>query len=291
MLAFLLVTLLTYILGHILPILHQISFVEEGPEEHDEYLPRIAYGAPADITDYPYFAGLSGCGGTILSEEWVVTAAHCVQPRELVGDYVSVGGSRAKKSVFVKIEEITVHPYYVPDLLLNDIALIKLAVPLEFKENVQPLKLPDKDEEVKFGSKHVFIGKGRDESGKPSKQLMKMDVNIYPTDDCYRKHFPNRYLYNILLMPWMKNTTICSERVEKLVGAGPGDSGSPIVKDNVLVGIASYATEPGNNRILFLTNVAHYVPWINSVTCGFDSTFAENYFWSDEVTNSEEPDY
>ncbi|XP_028173191.1 chymotrypsin-2-like [Ostrinia furnacalis] len=279
MLAYVGFLLLQMLFSMLVPaITNTLSFIQERSRELDDkaQVPRIAYGAPADITEHPYFAILEGCGAAIISEEWLVTAAHCVLPHGY-GHYEQhvtfVGSHTLENSVPVFIEEIVVHPQYT-DLgfaIVNDIALIRLVKPLKFSDRIQPLELPDEKYELEDDSKHVFVGVGLDETGKPSKQLMKIDVNGYSTSTCYARYFGSMYWSVAPFMSWLDETTICARRVENLVGAGYGDSGSPMVKDNVLVGIASYIMLDNDchschSRTLYLANVAHYVPWILSHT-------------------------
>src|SRR3712207_4235140 len=57
---------------------------------------RIVGGQPASPGEYPAYAELNVnfgllCGGTLVRPNWIVTAAHCVDPRAL--SPIGVGGA------------------------------------------------------------------------------------------------------------------------------------------------------------------------------------------------------
>ena len=100
---------------------------------------------------YPWMAALfvDGkyfCGGTLISEEWVVTAAHCVD-----GDALEVRVMLGAHNIKAETEEGRInintmmfftHPEYNPTALQNDIALIHLGRPVQFSRRISPVCLP-----------------------------------------------------------------------------------------------------------------------------------------------------
>ena len=87
-----------------------------------------------------------GCGGTILDETTILSAAHCFNPFR--GAYYieaghTVRGSLDSQKIYVK--ETIIHPMYNPrkrPYKDNDIAILKLKSPLTFNKDVQPACLP-----------------------------------------------------------------------------------------------------------------------------------------------------
>ena len=88
------------------------------------------------------------CGGTILDDETILSAAHCFDNADYY-DYstafieagIMIDGSPIGQDIFV--QEIIIHPNWHPLTVRNNIAILKLATPLQFNSNVQPACLPD----------------------------------------------------------------------------------------------------------------------------------------------------
>ena len=103
------------------------------------------------------------CGGAIISENIILTAAHCVVERRWSQIDVAIGHSTLNQSIWVKVESKLIHPNYLEyditqyeegvfDLFENtalvsnaDIALLKLSENLKFNKAIQPIALPDED--------------------------------------------------------------------------------------------------------------------------------------------------
>lgn len=102
------------------------------------------------------------CAGVLINEWYVLTAAHCISSREVIGagfklksvrlgdldavNDVSCSGGDDCSPIPLNIEvaEMVPHPAYLPDsrTQLNDIALLRLTTPVSFNEFVRPICLP-----------------------------------------------------------------------------------------------------------------------------------------------------
>ncbi|XP_069679941.1 trypsin-1-like [Periplaneta americana] len=231
-------------------------------QDYDE---RIVGGLPANITNFPYqvamelhlpfFDGLN-CGGSIISADWVVLAAHCVKgsiPSEVTiragTSFVGTGGS------VHSVSEIISHPDYKDKDY--DIALIKVLEPFIFSESIQ--KIPLTSQTPPAGTSVVVSGWGTLSSDGPwPSQLQQVEINIVDFDDCTKIYEPIH-----VITPRM----ICAGVPEGGKDSCEGDSGGPVVSEGKLVGIVSWAYGcaargyPGVNA-----DVAVLRSWIESHT-------------------------
>jgi secreted trypsin-like serine protease len=100
---------------------------------------RIVGGEKTDIKDHPWQVALNIktpdgtflCGGSIVGQRWVLTAAHCIEPGTKSGDVKAKAGATnyVTGGAWTEIERVVVHEKYNPQTHENDLALLKLKSP------------------------------------------------------------------------------------------------------------------------------------------------------------------
>ncbi|XP_070150766.1 transmembrane protease serine 9-like [Polyergus mexicanus] len=239
--------------------------------------PKITDGEDATPGEFPYQVSIRwgippviplkhACGGSILNESYVLTAAHCVlkygKLKVLAGKHHISKNEDTQQEVAV--EKAFVYEDYPGGVAPYDIAILKLKTPLIFNERVSAVFLPQQNE-IRTGNA-VLSGWGSiSKNLRPvlPDALQKVTVPLLDNLSCLNK-FPNNIIGK---KPELYDSQICTDSVGE-VSACSGDSGGPLVQfENntpIQIGIVSWGVLPcGVNHVPSVyTRVASYVDWI-----------------------------
>ncbi|KAJ9597879.1 hypothetical protein L9F63_011245 [Diploptera punctata] len=196
---------------------------------------RIVGGEDAEIENYPYQLsfetnGRHNCGASIITNNWAVSAAHCVEDREVEDLRFRAGSSiREQGGTLHPAEVVIMHPQYNKFTIDCDIAVIKVSEPFVYGPGVQPITLATVDPAA--SEVGVVTGWGlTSETGSMSTQLQSVQLPIIDFEEC-----ENVYGY------FLTKNMICAG-IEGGKGICSSDSGGPLVVDGKLVGIVSFST-------------------------------------------------
>ncbi|XP_033711727.1 transmembrane protease serine 7 isoform X4 [Tursiops truncatus] len=234
-------------------------------------LHRIIGGTDTQEGGWPWqvslhFVGSAYCGASVISREWLLSAAHCFHGNRLsdptpwtahLGMYVQ---GNAK---FVSpVRRIVVHEYYNSQTFDYDIALLQLSVawPETLKQLIQPICIPPAGQKVRSGEKCWVTGWGRrhEADNKGSPVLQQAEVELIDQTLCVST-------YGIIT-----SRMLCAGVMSGKKDACRGDSGGPLScrrkSDGkwILTGIVSWGHGCGRpNFPGVYTRVSNFVPWIH----------------------------
>jgi len=236
----------------------------------------IIGGHPAEPHEFPWQISLQvlrgmeyghNCGGSIVDETTVVTAAHCCwgwgDDMQIVAGahFLSTDEDNTKQTVAVT--DVIIHEEYDPNSLgINDICLIKVEDPFVFNDAVAPCTLPEQDEAPEDGVDCENSGWGNINQDRPVNNPDELQVVVTPAisqAECKEKWEPTGKI---------NDGNICSGGKDK--GPCNGDSGGPLMcpsasGDRTMHGIVSWGHVPCGLEQYpgVFTRTAYFRDWID----------------------------
>ena len=134
------------------------------------------------------------CGGTLISDAHVLTAAHCTVDEAATGISVLLGEHNIADDEFnsVDVAEIINHPDYNNETLDNDFAVLRLANPVNFTNEVRPACLPADLNATYAGVTATVTGWGALRFEGPSPNvLQEVDVTVTTNAECSKAYANN----------------------------------------------------------------------------------------------------
>lgn len=251
---------------------------------------QIINGSDASVETFPSIASLfydrisstgeyvNYCGATILSDTFILTAAHCVEGDKEFNLYTSVVPQLENQSDFLNGNAITVSTkaFYYPDSYVDssslawpyDIAIIELATALNISESdyVTLATTEDINNYTSSGETFIAVGHGYVDNNQNRTDVLQQTELTLISGTCDYPDNSER-----LCM-----TGVYSDESELNNATCQGDSGGPLYWNNgveyVQVGITSFGPltcgDSTSSTGSVFTEVSAYTSWIEQVMAG-----------------------
>ncbi len=244
----------------------------------------IIGGTQVDITQAPYQVSIENpvdgnhfCGGTILSDRWILTAAHCVPSATNV--IIHAGSTdQTNNSIGQRIisSNIIIHPNYDPDIKAHDIALIELSQPLVFNHQVSPIEYANYCNTTVSDISNLGAHPGAPPSPAPvafltgwgltcnhcppATHLQGVNITWIPASQAMNLNLAYSSSYDTPITPF----NLAFYELGK--AASSGDSGGPAVINKngnlINIGVSSWGERPKDMLPTIYTNVRAHQTWI-----------------------------
>ncbi|XP_055622122.1 chymotrypsin-1-like [Toxorhynchites rutilus septentrionalis] len=226
---------------------------------------RIVGGKNAEEGQFPHQASLRTstgshfCGGSVISDRWVLTAAHCTYGRTPQSTFVVVGVLLLSEGIRYDLEDIIQHRFYNPRRMENDISLLHVASQIVFTSKVGQIPLGSEFIQQPLTAQASGWGQ-TSHPGSLAGHLQFVNVTIISLDECReRQVFGND--------AFVHENTICTSSPQG-IGMCMGDSGGPLISEGQLQGVVSWGTPCALGIPDVFSRVSSHRSWILETISG-----------------------
>ncbi|XP_054877062.1 chymotrypsin A-like [Poeciliopsis prolifica] len=203
---------------------------------------RIVNGEEAVPHSWPWqvslqdYTGFHFCGGSLINENWVVTAAHCnvrTSHRVVLGEHDR--SSNAESVQVISPSQVFRHPQYNSYTINNDITLIKLSSPAQLNMRVSPVCLAESSDNFPGGMMCVTSGWGLTRYNAPDTPALLQQAALPLLTNANCSNYWGSNITHLMICAGAAGASSCM-----------GDSGGPLVCEKngawTLVGIVSWGS-------------------------------------------------
>ncbi|XP_055626921.1 chymotrypsin-1-like [Toxorhynchites rutilus septentrionalis] len=221
---------------------------------------RIVGGSNAIEGQFPFQVslrssdGIHFCGGTIIDNRWILTAAHCTIGRAPT-QMVVVAGTLLLSSggTTHQVLRVVYHPHFSLTRWENDVSLVELTTPIVFTNNVGPVELEASFVNEASGAQAAGWGLTSN-PGSASNHLQWIEATIISLAACREAYSPDNadHVYD---------NTICTSSPVG-IGICSGDAGGPLMLGGRQQGIASWGVPCAVGYPDVFARVSSHRSWI-----------------------------
>ncbi|KAH8234306.1 hypothetical protein KR038_007248, partial [Drosophila bunnanda] len=221
---------------------------------------RIIGGQFAAPGQFPHqvslqLKGRHHCGGSLISETMIVTAAHCTMgqsPSQMMA-IVGTNDLSAGNGQTFSIAQFIIHPQYNPQSQDFDMSLITLSSPVSIGGSVKTIQLADSDSNYAADTMATISGFGAiNQNLQLPNRLKFAQVQLWSRDYCNSQNIPG-----------LTDRMVCAGHPSGQVSSCQGDSGGPLTVDGKLFGVVSWGFGCGaKGRPAMYTYVGALRSWI-----------------------------
>jgi len=196
---------------------------------------RIRGGKNADKNEWPWIAGIykngkQFCGGSLVDATHILTAAHCVdhmRPSDIPSLLVKLGDhdintEAETRTTKVRVAQIIKHKGFSQQTLHNDVAILRLATPVQFRRNVRPVCMKAAGAAVPKGNLATVVGWGlMSDVGPRPPSLQEITFKVWGNSECSS-------IYGSTAPGGITDHMLCAGQQGQ--DSCMGDSGGPMVR-------------------------------------------------------------